>query len=270
MAEIWILGMGYVGTPLAKQLAKMGHQVTGFRRRPMPPIPDVHLVTQDLNALGIYTQALPLPPEWVYFLAAPGRQPEDYQQLYHQTLLNVLRTLSTFAPHLKRFFLVTSTRPLQDLGDIWQNEDSPTHTPDTPSQCLLDAETTIQTCPLPATTIRFSGIYGPERNPMARALTTAAPVANPWAWTNRIHQQDCVGFLSHLLSLDAPAPLYIGTDSAPIQRLPLLRALADHQGYPEPLAGEGENKGKRLSNQRLLQSGYVLKYPTWREGYGLA
>lgn len=269
MAEIWILGMGYVGNPLAEQLAHMGHQVTGFRRRVMPLISGVKQVVLDLNELHTYFDTSPAPPEWVYFLAAPGRQHDGYQQLYHQTLPHVLRTLSTHSPSLKRFFLVTSTRPLKELGDCWQHEESPTESADSASQCLLDAETLVHTCPLPATRIRFSGIYGPDRNPMARALTTNAPIANPWAWTNRIHQHDCVGFLSHLLSVHEPAHLYLGTDSDPIQRLPLLQALAQHHGYPAPQAGEGNGKGKRLSNQRLLQTGYQLKYPSWREGYAL-
>lgn len=267
MAEIWILGMGYVGIPLASQLTQAGHQVTGFRRRPMPTLPGFTAVQGDIGNIHTYLNTHPKPPEWVFFLAAPGRQPEGYAQLYHQTLPHVLATLSTFSPRLKRFFLVTSTRPYPDLGDVWQDENSPTQASDTPSQCLLDAEQQTQNCPLPTTCIRFSGIYGPERNPMVRALSEGTPVANPWAWTNRIHQQDCVGFLSHLLSLASPDPLYIATDQAPIQRIKLLQALAAHYGYPEPQAGAGENKGKRLSNQRLLQSGYQLQYPSWREGY---
>jgi nucleoside-diphosphate-sugar epimerase len=267
MAEIWILGMGYVGTPLAKQLAQAGHQVTGFRRRPLPPMPGVTTVEKDLGELHTYLSTSPLPPEWVYFLAAPGRQEDGYQKLYHQTLPHTLQTLSTFSPELKRFFLVTSTRPFPDLGETWQDENSPTKADDAPSQCLLDAEAEAQNCRLPTTCIRFSGIYGPERNPMARSLRAGDPIAHPWAWTNRIHQQDCVGFLSHLLSLNAPSALYIATDNTPIQRINLLQALAHHHGYPEPTAGAGENKGKRLSNQRLLQSGYQLQYPSWREGY---
>ena len=68
---------------------------------------------------------------------------------------------------------------------------------------------------------------------------------------------------------EALAPLYLVTDSAPVAQYEVLQWLAAQQGVeagmikPPPVSG-----GKRLSNARMLASGFALQYPDYRSGYG--
>jgi hypothetical protein len=107
-----------------------------------------------------------------------------------------------------------------------------------------------------------------ERVRTGRALyRTDAP-----HYTNRIHRDDCAGALRHLLGVAAPEPLYVAVDSEPAQDVEVMRWLAGTLGAPPPRparAGElpAARSNKRCRNDRLLSSGYRLRYPTFREGY---
>ena len=133
----------------------------------------------------------------------------------------------------------------------------------------------LRTAPAPSVVVRFAGIYGPERQRLLTSVQngTASLGTRPHL-TNRIHRDDCAGFLLHLLQLESPEPLYIGVDDEPCEMSVVLTWLAETLGAPRPGAseagGSGRERGgnKRCSNQRLRQSGYQLAYPSFREGYG--
>ena len=94
---------------------------------------------------------------------------------------------------------------------------------------------------------------------------------------NHIHRDDCAGVLAHLLALAEVAPLYLGTDCEPRPRNEMLCWIAGQLGVSEPPVREAEEANTRPSerggnrryrNQRLVDSGYHFRYPTYREGYG--
>jgi nucleoside-diphosphate-sugar epimerase len=92
------------------------------------------------------------------------------------------------------------------------------------------------------------------------------------AFTNRIHRDDCAGFVAHLLASSKCDSVYIGVDSEPVELKAVLDFIADTIGSPRPRVHNGpapRSRGgnKRCSNQRLLSTGYQLKFPTFREGY---
>ncbi|MGH7858881.1 MAG: SDR family oxidoreductase, partial [Candidatus Binatia bacterium] len=89
--------------------------------------------------------------------------------------------------------------------------------------------------------------------------------------TNRIHRDDCAGVLRHLLDLRAPEPLYVAVDDEPASQCEVYRWIAARIGAPAPRAEPGarpRRNNKRCRNARLHASGYVFRYPTYREGYG--
>ena len=91
-------------------------------------------------------------------------------------------------------------------------------------------------------------------------------------YTNRIHRDDAAGALAHLAGLDEVPPVVLGVDDEPAERGDVLRWLARALGAPAPREVEPEpgvpDRGKRCRNALLRSTGYALRYPTFREGYG--
>jgi nucleoside-diphosphate-sugar epimerase len=97
----------------------------------------------------------------------------------------------------------------------------------------------------------------------------AGEVGDPHRWTNRIHRDDAAAAVVHLLTRDGdPGLLYVGTDDEPALLGDVAAHLAQHLGAPTPPAADPAlATGKRLSNARLRATGWVPRYPTYREGY---
>jgi nucleoside-diphosphate-sugar epimerase len=122
--------------------------------------------------------------------------------------------------------------------------------------------------------VRFGGIYGPGREQMLNKIKAGecAP-AEPLHYTNRIHRDDCVGFLCHLLDRlhagEAVEECYLGVDSEPAPIHEVQAYVAELLGVPYECRGEpvARTGSKRCRNTRLLATGYVLKFPDFRSGF---
>lgn len=177
----------------------------------------------------------------------------------------------------RRVLFTSSTGVYAQTSGEWVDESSPAVPTHFSGTALLEGERIVQSGAFPATVVRLAGIYGPGRTRMiesVRAGTATIPAAP--AYVNHIHRDDCAGVLRHLLSLDDPAPLYIGVDDDPVERGAMFRWLAQEMGAPEPrVSAEAETDSirvmrgnKRCSNARLRATGYEFRFPTYREGYG--
>jgi hypothetical protein len=74
--------------------------------------------------------------------------------------------------------------------------------------------------------------------------------------------------------LPQPDPLYLGVDHEPADQCTLLRWLAAQLGAPPPRLEavpasdtRRHRTNKRCCNAKLVASGYVFRYPTFRDGY---
>jgi nucleoside-diphosphate-sugar epimerase len=173
---------------------------------------------------------------------------------------------------LRHVFFISSTRVYGRQSDGWLDENSPALPADFGGRRLLEAERLLQDEEVASTVMRLSGIYGPGRtrlSEMAKRPETWPP-AN--AWTNRIHRDDAAAFIARCIIQAArdtkPAPLYLVTDSLPAPRHEVLRWLAGRLGVACDAAMPPVTGGKRISNRRLLASGFRLRYPDYMSGYG--
>lgn len=97
--------------------------------------------------------------------------------------------------------------------------------------------------------LRLSGIYGPERASLidkVRAGEAAPAPGDETNWTNRIHRDDAAGALRHLLRLERPQSLYIGSDHEPATRADV------RPGWPSGSAGRC---GRRRIRWRFPNTG---------------
>jgi nucleoside-diphosphate-sugar epimerase len=182
---------------------------------------------------------------------------------------------------LPRLVLLSSTSVFGQVEGEWVDESSATDPPDFRGRIVLEGERLLARSGTPSTVLRLGGLYGPGRESMIDAVRNRTAVLDrgPTRWTNRIHLDDAVGAIVHLLALPAEAfeRVYIGVDEEPAARNDVLRWIAARLGVSLENAGEAEATGgrdrrrdtdKRCSSARLRASGFRFRYPTFREGYG--
>lgn len=267
-----VVGAGYVGAPLAVALRDEGRgEVLAVRRS------DVTLAGIRTFALDITDRAavLRLPSEVdqiVYAVAADGRTDEAYRAAYVTGLTNVLERVQA-----RRVVFVSSTAVYaQDDGSV-VDELSEAKAEGT-AALLREGEAQIAALGERGIVLRLAGIYGVERDRIVRLVESGQARLGSGVYGNRIHRDDCVGAIRHLLSLSQPAPIYVGVDRAPAPMDDVYGWVAAELGLPEPpYAGEedaaarsrGERRGggKRCSSALLLKSGYQFRFPSFREGY---
>jgi nucleoside-diphosphate-sugar epimerase len=221
--------------------------------------------------------ALPEALDAVVYCVARGRDTgQSYRDVFVTGLANLLDLLEARANQLSRFLFVSSTGVYGPRAGAWVDETSATDPGAEGGRSLLEAESLLHARRPDATAVRFSGIYGPGRTRLIRAAEEGEGTLRrtPQKWLNQIHRDDGVGVLRHLLFLPSTEPVYNATDCEPALRSDVLAWLAERMGSAPPGEAEGlaedsvSRASKRVSNRRLLASGYVFSYPTYREGYG--
>lgn len=274
MARVLIAGCGYVGSVLGQQLVRDSHEVWGLRRNPRSLPPSIQPIEADLAGPD---GCADVPPDldWIFYLVSPsGSEDAMYRRAYVENQQALLAALERQGQTPKRLLFASSTAVYQQSDGDWIDESSPTIPEHFSGKRLLEAEQLALKSRVPATVVRFGGIYGPRRTGLIDRVRAGQAVyrAGPPQFSNRIHRDDCAGVLRHLIELDEPASVYLGVDCDPTDQRTLLNWLAGVLGSPEPRpAGSGEvssaRGNKRCRNDRLLESGYTFRYPTFREGY---
>jgi nucleoside-diphosphate-sugar epimerase len=276
MANVLIVGCGYVGTALGMRLAATGHIVWGLRRSAEGLPPGIRHVAADLTAPETL-QELPRALDVVFYTAAPnGSDAAAYRAIYVDGLRHILEALVHQHQSPRRVLFTSSTAVYAQSDGEWVDETSPTE-PRHFSGCrVLEGERLLLDGPFPATVLRLGGIYGPGRTSLIARVRQGLATCRggPPLYTNRIHRDDCAGALHHLMTLPEPDALYIGVDHEPADQCVVLRWLADQLGAPPPSveASSGADSrrhrtNKRCRNARLVASGYAFHYPTFRQGY---
>jgi nucleoside-diphosphate-sugar epimerase len=279
MARCLIAGCGYVGEALGLRLASEGHTVYGLRRRVLRPLPGVIPIEADL-AVPASLVDLPVALDTIFYLASPGGAEDAlYRSAYVDGQRHLYEALARRGQRPRRVLFASSTAVYGQRDGEWLDESSPTEPVDFRGRRLLEAESLLaKTAFIPGISVRFGGIYGPRRSSLIESVRSGRAVVRVDAphFTNRIHRDDCVGVLRHLMQLEAPEPLYLGVDGEPADEAAVLRWLAGALGAPEPRVvaaaaapGARERRSsKRCRNDRLLASGYRFLYASFREGYG--
>jgi len=272
MAYILIIGCGAVGGQLAHNLAAQGHTVTGVKRSPSVNAGGaVRMLAADISQAGTLTKLDNNFDRLVFAVSTDGRSEASYRSVYQAGLDNVLAKF----PNIPWLFVSSTSVYAQNQGE-WVDEHSPAEPSQLSSQLIRAAEQKVTATHPANIVVRFSGIYGANRRHLLDS-TALSPVIQqtPSYYTNRIHQDDCVGVLAFLLrqSLAGSAleQCYLASDDDPAPLWEVMGWLAGRQGYPPPLAKPfvaNDTQNKRCDNQRLKALGYKFIYPDFRAGYG--
>lgn len=278
-----ILGCGYVGEKLASAAIAEGVRVVASTRSSVRAEELKHSGIEPL----VVQSPLDLPAE---FLASVDMVVDsiplcrsDEGMLAPQSIW--LSEFSKKLTRLKWAGYLSTTGVYGDSNGAWVDELAACQPTSTRGQLRLIAEQCWLESSLPVEIFRLAGIYGPERNILAR-LHAGGYMAVAWEpphWSNRIHIDDIVAALMAAMALPRAGRIVNLADDEPLPHGDYVTELARLVGAPAPLLlseEEGEQRlsamaleffrdNKRISN-RLLHRELIpqLHYPSFRDAVG--
>ena len=275
--QVLIVGCGDIGARLAQRLPADLYSVTGLRRNPPEDLPFLAYkkcdVTDAAQLAEVIQNNFDVALEVVIVSMTPvERSDVGYQRAYVQTCENLVDALNRHSYRPRLLVFVSSTAVYSQMDGSLVDENSVTEPESFSGKRLLEAEKVIQNSGFSNVIVRLSGIYGPGRNRLIEQVRQQKASASEH-FTNRIHADDCAGFIAYLIELNRKAqviaPVYIATDSAPAPMIEVVGWIAEYLGVSDFLSKDASNErgNKQCSNRLLLNSGFQLQYPTYKEGY---
>lgn len=275
--NILIAGCGKIGFKLAEKLAAdtlNRFKVWGLSRSQKSSKQDIDFISADLMAPDTLSNQLPTDLDFVVYCVTPSDRADDaYEKAYVQGQKNLLSQLSPTARPIIIF--VSSTSVYHQNDSSWVNEESELNPKSKNAETLVNAEKVAKELGFHSCTVRFSGIYGNGRSMLIDQVKSGKTGLWPESrLTNRIHEQDCVGVLAHLIGYavagNTLASCYLASDCSPVEMNEVLEFIAEQ--YDAPLvqlsAPPKRRAGnKKCSNAKLLETGYQFQFPSYREGY---
>ena len=270
--KVLVVGLGQVGGALALSLKEDGYEVRGIKRRPSSStFPTVFAdITQRLSLSSITEPVQAV----VYVMTPTERSEAGYRKVYLDGLHNLSQRLADLDCFPKWFFVSSTSVYGQSQGE-WVDESSLAKPNAYNGRVLLEAENWVTS--KQGTVLRFAGIYGPTRFRLIKNLLAGKAVQQtPPYYTNRIHEQDCVGMLKLLIDKfrlgQVLEPIYLGCDDDPAPAWTVNAWLAEQLDVgPSVLQAkescENPEQNKRCRNDKIKKLGYELYYPSFREGY---
>lgn len=282
--RVLILGCGYVGLELGRQLSAAGHQVFGLRRTSVD--------SESIHAAGITPligdltrpetlSSLSGPFDWVVNTVSSSRGGADeYRAVYREGMRNLLKWLRDHSP--EAFAYTSSTSVYGQTSGDWVDEGSASEPGTETGGLLVETEQLVleaaRSGVVPGRVLRVAGIYGPGRGHLFQQLLRgeARLQGNGARWINMIHRNDVAGAIIAVLTRGRAGEIYNAVDDEPVSQRAFLSWLADRLGrpLPPPATAEetaGRKRGlthKRVSNRKLrAETDWVPCYPTFRDGY---
>ncbi len=281
--HVAILGCGYVGVELGRQLTARGHEVCGVRRSEEgceaiegAGFEAVRADLTDSEELSRVPDADAL----VFAASSGGRGADEAREIYVDGLRTVIKHFSGRADAPDRLVYTSSTGVYGDHEGDWVDEGTRVEPTTEKTRVLREAEEIALDSPISGTVVRFSGLYGPDRYRLERYLE--GPVTE--GYLNMLHRDDAAGVIRYLLAEDlARGEVVLAVDNEPVDKWVFADWLAEQCGLDEPLKETKDERlsdpdlseaarrrletSKRCSNEKLRELGYDFSFPTYREGY---
>ncbi|MDT7008612.1 SDR family oxidoreductase [Enterobacter cancerogenus] len=266
MKKVAIVGLGWLGMPLAMSLAAKGWQVTGSKTTldgveaarmcgiegvELRLEPELICDTDDLDAL-MNVDAL--------VITLPARRSGPGETFYRQAVQEIVD--SALAHHIPRILFTSSTSVYGNI-DGTAKETTERHPVTASGQVLKELEDWLHN--LPGTQVdilRLAGLVGPGRHPGRFFAGKSAPDGQQGV--NLVHLDDVIGAIE--LLLHAPKGGHIYNICAPSHpaRQTFYPLMARQLGLAPPVFSSegGEGKGKIIDGNRICHElGFEYQYP---------
>lgn len=278
--RVLVLGCGYVGRELGQRLVEAGHEVVGVVRSESSAeavaAAGIDPIQGELTDSDVVS-SLPDADALVFSASAGRGSVAEARALYADGLRAVVSTFENRESPPDRLLFTSTTGVYGDHGGDWVDESTPID-PERPKAAVIaEAEAIVHRCDIDGTVARFGGLYGPGRYRIESYLDSVTA-----GWRNSVHREDAAGALAWFLTEDvARGETVLVTDGTPVDRWEFADWLAERCDAPEPekltieerlaalpaSAAPRVASQKRCRNDRLLELGYELRYPSVYEGY---
>ncbi len=255
--HILFIGYGKTSQRVAKQLFQQDHQITTVSLTSKDDAFAQHL-QQNIHQLDL-TNIKPV--DVVYVLLAPSRNSElssieNYKKTYIDSVQPIINALKKHP--VQRIIVVSSTRVYGEDGGKIINDDSPIIPKDEQGHLLLKMERMWQQGYSERIIIvRPTGIFGTSNTRMQRLAETTKAYPNIH-WSNRIHVDDLVRFLVHLIHVEHPKKSYICSNNQPESLHERILNIQKELVLPELVLESEVETGKRIFADRMIESGFEL------------
>ena len=268
--SLLIAGFGDIGAGLVDQLND-SVDIYGLRRQVQRLPATVRPVAADVTDASSLAAIKPV-DSVVVTLTPGGFSDDNYRRVYVEGLRHLIAQIQQW-PSAPLVVFVSSTSVYGQGAGEAVDENSPAEPTGFSGRRLREAEIQLAASGLPYIIVRFGGIYGPGRYRLIEQVRAGEGCPKkPPLYTNRIHRDDCVGFIAHLLQQywagELIESLYLAVDNESATLFEVKQWLASQLGCTLSVLVEAPRRNsKRCINTRLRASGYTLKYPTFRDGY---
>lgn len=267
MKKVAIVGLGWLGMPLALSLSARGWQVTGSKTTldgveaarmcgidgyQLQLTPELVCDSDDLDAL-LDADAL--------VITLPARRTGEGDDFYLQAVQEIVD--SALAHNIPRIIFTSSTSVYGETeGSV--KETSPLEPVTASGHVLKELETWLHD--LPGTSVdilRLAGLVGPERHP-GRFLAGKTDVANGAHGVNLVHLEDVISAITLLLQAPKGGHIYNLCAPAHPSRAEFYSLMARQMNLDAPVfRSETQNgHGKLVDGNRICNElGFEYQYP---------
>ena len=231
---ISILGCGWLGLPLARQLVQQGHQIKGSTTSQEK--------IEVMKSIGIIPYLIKLTeeePQWVDFLKTdvlvitiPIKEIKPFKYLI-KTLASTVKVIYTSSTAV----YLPSTAPINEKDAL-----------DT-QHPLLAIEQVIQNSENPSTIIRLAGLFDQRRHP-GRWFANKVLI-HPDGPVNLIHLDDCLGIIDKIITYQVWNQIFNACANEHPSRKDFYTRASRALGSPPPQINAQKTSIKIIDNQWL-------------------
>ena len=267
MKKVAIIGLGWLGMPLALSLLARGYQVLGSKTTPdgveaarMCGIESYPLLLQPLMECDSEAQDALFNVD-ALILTLPARRTGDGDNFYFQAVQQVVDT--ALAHGVPRIIFTSSTSVYGEADGI-VNESSPLHPVTHSGRVLKELESWLHSLPgTEVDIVRLAGLVGPERHP-GRFMANKTQLTNGHTGVNLVHLDDVVEALNLLLQTPRGGHIYNLCAPAHPTRAVFYPQMARQLGLTPPqFISEDKTASGKLVDGSLIcrELGMVYQYP---------
>ncbi len=260
--SVSIIGCGWLGLPLAKQLVSSGWRVSGsttseekltyLRNEGIEPyllkLPDEKIIDSPLFQSDSFVINIP-----------PGRRKPGITENYPKAIKSILSSIDLSKAQNLLFVSSTSVYP-EDVEFI---DEEMAEQPATESgHAILEAERFVKQVGMPWTILRFGGLAGPGRHP-GRFFAGKANLPNGDQAINFLHLDDAMGILRFFIENPSTGKSYNVVSPKHPSKSEFYPSMARNLGLPEPVFENGYYCPRReISSEKLIRdTGYQFIHP---------
>lgn len=200
--NISVLGCGWLGLPLAKEILNKGHKVKGSTttREKLNSLSSEGIIPYQIKLFeeGIQGDITSfLKDTDVLIIDIPPGLRKDPTENFIAKISKLKEQIER--SHLNHIIFISSTSVFEDREDfpVYSEEDQPNDTSRNSEQ-LRGAENLLYSEKYKTSIIRFGGLFGPERHPV-KYLSGRKDVKDPIAPVNLIHREDSIGLINTVI-----------------------------------------------------------------------